>query len=522
MRYFILLLSVAALFQSTSLATIINIPDDYLTIQQGIDVSSDGDTVLVQPGTYVEIINYNGHNIVLGSLFLTTRDTSYISTTILDGDLDGPVVMLESGEDSTAAIIGFSIINGFTNSYGAAIKCMNNSNPLIRGNIISNNQALQGAGLYCSSSDPIVRNNYFYADTSWHDGGAIYCSSSAPKIIDNIFESNFGDCGAAICTGNSNALIEGNIMSDNYAVYRGGGIACLYGGEPQINNNTISDNIADWGGGLYTESSDIVFHNNIVVRNSAYGGGGLYIGRGDDSIISNNLLMGNLAFEYNNGRGFGGGLYCYSSDVTIINTIFWADSATNIGDEIYLNDDSAPVFNYCAIQGGWEGESNIDLDPLFRDPENGDFHLMSTECGDPYDSPCVDMGHPDSLDATLDCFLGLGTVRSDMGAYGGGAESQTNIDTRDIELPARFILSQNYPNPFNAVTIISYSLPEPSEVVIEIYDILGRKVETLAEGQQPAGQHQAIWDADDVSSGVYFYGIQAGDFSESRSCILLK
>ena len=62
-------------------ATIINIPDDYPTIQEGIDASIDGDTVLVQPGTYVENINFNGHNVVLGSLFLTTEDTIYISQT---------------------------------------------------------------------------------------------------------------------------------------------------------------------------------------------------------------------------------------------------------------------------------------------------------------------------------------------------------------------------------------------------------------------------------------------------------
>jgi hypothetical protein len=84
--------------------TIINIPADYPTIQQGIDASIDGDTVLVQPGTYVENINFNGHNIVLGSLFLTTGDTSYIAQTVIDGDSAGTVVAFENGEDSTTAI----------------------------------------------------------------------------------------------------------------------------------------------------------------------------------------------------------------------------------------------------------------------------------------------------------------------------------------------------------------------------------------------------------------------------------
>ena len=79
-------------------ATTINIPADYSTIQAGIDASSDGDTVLVAEGTYVENINYNGKNIVVGSLYLTTSDTSYISSTIIDGDQAGSVVTFDSGD----------------------------------------------------------------------------------------------------------------------------------------------------------------------------------------------------------------------------------------------------------------------------------------------------------------------------------------------------------------------------------------------------------------------------------------
>jgi len=68
---------------------------------------------LVQPGTYLENINFNGENIVLGSLFLTTSDTTYISNTIIDGTQSGAVVTFKSGEDSTTQLIGFLITNGF-------------------------------------------------------------------------------------------------------------------------------------------------------------------------------------------------------------------------------------------------------------------------------------------------------------------------------------------------------------------------------------------------------------------------
>jgi hypothetical protein len=90
------------------------------------------------------------------------------------------------------------------------------------------------------------------------------------------------------------------------------------------------------------------------------------------------------------------------------------------------------------------------------------------------------------------------------------------------EVPAILSLSANYPNPFNASTIIRYSLPATAHVTIEIYDILGRRVETLVQGEQPAGYNQVIWDAENQPSGVYFYRIKAGGAVETKSCLLLK
>ena len=96
-----------------------------------------------------------------------------------------------------------------------------------------------------------------------------------------------------------------------------------------------------------------------------------------------------------------------------------------------------------------------------------------------------------------------------------------NIDTDPIS-PRKFSVSQNYPNPFNAATVIRYSLPEPSDVKIEIFDTLGRKVETLIDEKQQAGYHQVIWKAEDRSSGIYLYRIEAGDNVETRKMLLLR
>lgn len=95
------------------------------------------------------------------------------------------------------------------------------------------------------------------------------------------------------------------------------------------------------------------------------------------------------------------------------------------------------------------------------------------------------------------------------------------IDDKIIK-PDNFRLYQNYPNPFNATTTIRYNLPGASDITIEIFDLLGRKVETLVQGEQQAGYHQVVWDAEGKSSGMYFYRIQAGDFIETRKMVVLK
>ena len=92
-----------------SAAQIINIPADYATIQEGINAATDGDTILVQPATYQENINFLGKEITVGSLYLTTGDTAYISQTVIDGNQNASVVTFENEETSNAVLSGFVI-----------------------------------------------------------------------------------------------------------------------------------------------------------------------------------------------------------------------------------------------------------------------------------------------------------------------------------------------------------------------------------------------------------------------------
>ena len=90
-------------------------------------------------------------------------------------------------------------------------------------------------------------------------------------------------------------------------------------------------------------------------------------------------------------------------------------------------------------------------------------------------------------------------------------------------LPAVFALHQNYPNPFNPSTTIRYDLPQRSRVKLEIFNVLGQRVEVLVDGWQNAGYHQLQYDARRLASGVYFYRIHAGEkFVRTRKMLLVK
>ena len=123
-----------------------------------------------------------------------------------------------------------------------------------------------------------------------------------------------------------------------------------------------------------------------------------------------------------------------------------------------------------------------------------------------------------------------GTVRNDMGAYGGPNAASWNIivtgidedKNKEIQTPIEFELAQNYPNPFNPSTTIQYSIKERSSVELIMYDILGAQVLVLVKEEQDAGQYKINFDAEQLASGIYLYRLRAGDFVQTKKMMLLK
>ena len=422
------------LFIGLGFSTTINIPSDYSTIQSGIDAASDGDTALVQPGTYYETINYNGKNIVIGSLTLTTKDTSYISQTIIDGNEEGSVVTFNSGEDSTAVLDGFTIQNGS----------------------VLESPSDDGGGIYISSSNPTI-NNVYVSGNTFHDyGGGIYCFQSSSRITNSIIINNEGitegySRGGGIAFNESNVIVS-NVKIFNNKAYEGSGISIIESNillfDVKINGNGTAD--GGNGGGVYIQHHDSspVFNNVEIIGNTAVSGGGVYCDSGSPE-FNNVMIIGNsrngMFFKENSNPSiinttisanftstsggnstFGGGIWLYSfyGNINVVNTIISDNDYYGISfqsgngnlDIKYsnlFNNDYGDCYNCGETIGisttiNANGDScdayyNLQVDPLFVDPENMNYHLTEN-------SSCIDAGDPNfpyDSDSTI----------SDIGAY---------------------------------------------------------------------------------------------------------
>jgi len=316
MKRLMLLLPAVLLVGSVSViqADTIHVPGDLPTIQAGIDVSVNGDTVLVADGIYSGYGNYDID--FLGKAIVMMSENGADSC-IVDCNGEGHGFYFHNGEEFDSVLQGFTIHSGLA-ELGGGILC--ESSPTIIGNTIKGNTADYGGGIHCSNySSPRILGNIVYGNTANMWGGGIRCSRSSATIKKNLIVAN----------------------SSNVIHYGGGGIYCNNSPEPNIDGNTITGNRAE---------------------------------------------------------GDGGGMFCNYASPMITNSIIWDNGQSEIDVRA-----SSPIITYCDIKGGWQGEGNIDTDPLFVDPENENYHLMSA-------SPCIDTGDPASP-------FDPDSTRADMGVY---------------------------------------------------------------------------------------------------------
>ncbi len=465
-------------------ATVINVPADYSTIQGAVNASVEGDTVLVAAGTYYENINFRGKNILLSSYYIFNEDVSYISNTIINGSQPShpdtaSCVLIISGEDSSATLQGFTLTGG------SGTKWIDE----------------HGAGTYV-------------------EGGGILIAYSTPTI-------------------------KNNLIINNEAIRTGSGVTSAGGGgiragdeRPTIMNNVITSNSGMYGGGIVLNYTGAYIKNNIIYNNKVYqavtgaptfGGGGIWINSNfafnKPNFLENNTIVGNSSSGSGSGAaGKGGGILVWITTVQAKNNIIYNNNQTT-GTQIALVNGGLLNLTHSLVEGGWTGTGNIDVNPNF---ELSGFYLSDS-------SACIDTGDPDPLyndpegDPGMGKWPAKGTIRNDMGAYGGPMSKQlsefviTSVEeSGSNNYPTNFKLEQNFPNPFNPTTNIDYELGESQLVTLKIFDAIGKEVATLVNEEQSSGKHGVIFSAENLPSGIYFYQLTTKNHFTTKKMMLLK
>ncbi len=482
-----------------------------------------GDTLIIEPGCF---INFTGHyKFNIDSLALLravgTENDSIIFTA---ENTDSGWFGLRFNYSDSNCQLSYCIIQ-----YGRAVDHLQEPDN-------------HGGGVYCYGTQLTITHSTISKNRAWEGcGGGIYGGAARLFIMNNVISSNFcGKGGAGLRLEYSEALIDSNIFEHDTTYYPlggewGGGLSFIHS-TATLSNNIIRYNFSGFiGGGILISDSSCIhlFNNQISYNRSWRSGAGVYITLGSSVFLNSCLMYSNLMYGgpstayvnitslnshvsiknstfYNGNVGFAVSSPTYCGYDTVINSIIWGGDSL----QLYTFNDTLTVL-YSNVEGGWPGAGNIDIDPKFVFPDTGNFNLswVNWPVNESSKSPCIDTGDPSSP-------LDPDSTRADMGAFFYN-QRWNDIDDWRIA-PAGFGLLDNYPNPFNSSTTIRYSIPTAGSVMLSIYDILGRKVQSLLDIQQPAGEYQVTWEADRFGSGVYFYRFCTGGQSVSRPMILLK
>ena len=448
------------------------------SIQAAIDVSTDGDTVRLFPGQYIEVFDFQSKQIVLESRSEELVNDSLVAQTIISaGPLGGSCIEL-IGVDAANVEIKNMTFSGGQSQIGGGIY-VESSTPKLSGIIIEKNSAEVGGGLYLNQSNIELSNIKIY-DNGSNFGGGIYATGSIVKLINVSIDSNLAYWGAGIYSENSNFDVENSELILNHAYVEGGAIY-QSGNSILLSRTAVTGNIGlDFGGAIVCYNGLLDIQNSTVAGNDANYGSAL-------NLREAALTMKNSIFWGNGENSFYVSAGNQSSMITIEYSNFY-------GGEEYLSSSSNTILNW--------GVGNLNTDPLFCDPGVNNFGLQEN-----------------SICLTASDSLGL------IGVFEESCSQQLSV--QQSQIPISFELFQNYPNPFNPETIIRFNVNNSEKINISVYTINGALIKELLNSYMNPGEYSVKWNGLDmnnkkVSSGVYLYKMVAGDNISSLKMILAK
>ncbi|HDQ99968.1 MAG TPA: hypothetical protein ENN51_06770 [candidate division WOR-3 bacterium] len=480
-------------------AGVIVVPDDYPTIQAGLNAAAYGDTVLVMPGTYPENITWPARD---GIRLYSAEGPA---ATVIDGGGNGRVMDIAGNSIREATELrGFTITGGRmegSSGSGAGIR-VSDANPVITGNIIRGNENVTDSGQTSG-------RNY---------GGGLYirndASGRATEVRFNVIDSNRQVDGAwnygagVYVTGAGGAVLRQNVIrgnvneSEHNPSNRGHGAGVYIADGALLFSNLIVGNVNrtnawNYGAGVACTGTRAELYANTIVANACQGGtwrygGGVFVYLNTAAAVKNNIIVGNAA-------GQGGGLYRFDHASALLD---------NSHNDVWNNTGG----NYANCS---PGPGCISEDPLFAAGPMGGYYLSQVAAGQPDNSPCVDAGDTiiTAWPVNLDSMLLAWTTRTDsvMDAppIDIGYHYPVGVMTGVAEMPS-FVCRPVRVTPNPSTGSVRFSLPGTGGPVrLAIHDAAGRLVRVLT------GVGPLEWDGRDaagrkVAAGVYPWRVEGG------------
>ncbi len=258
----IVVLIAVCLCPSFGWSAVIHVPEDASTIQAGIDLAEDTDTILVADGTYTGAGN---RDIDFQGKWITVESENGPYACIIDAEHQGIGFIFQTNESMTAQIRGFTVQHGMGDT-GGAIFC-NYSSPIIENCYLTNNQAMSGGAIYCINASPAVIGCTMIGNQADDNGGAIFCSNASPDIINCVMNGNFARIGGGLCSvWFSDPTLMNCLIARNFSS-TGGAVASSNISFVTIMNSTLAENQAVCGG-ILCDIASITIIDSIVWRNT--------------------------------------------------------------------------------------------------------------------------------------------------------------------------------------------------------------------------------------------------------------
>jgi hypothetical protein len=319
------------------------------------------------------------------------------------------------------------LFSGNSATYGGGMYNWQNCHPLVTNCTFLGNVTDEGGGMTnVGNSNPTVEDCTFSGNVGRYGGGMENLNASSPAVTGCLFLDNLGDLGDGWGGGmvnyqDSSPVVTGCTFSGNVA-RDGGGMQSANNSNPMVVNCVFLANEAVWGGGIENfDNANPVYVGCLIVGNTASGGGGGVV-TSDDCVAE----LVNCTILDNTTTGIGGGVwvtdaYGGHSENTVSNSIVRG----NVPQQVLADGGATMTVSYGNIQGGYAGTGNIDADPLFVDPDNGDYRLSAgSPAIDAASSPAVPVGITADLDAAprfvgdpCRADTGVGDPPVDIGAY---------------------------------------------------------------------------------------------------------